>query len=335
MIVPLLKKGDVCSYHRLLLPFKYMELMRPEFETEQLESLISKASIVIFNRYYGGDIIDLLRLKKKYKFFLISDQDDFFDLYPKHVAYKGWVDWNMAQRIKESVMNSDYVITTTSRLADSLRQYNKNIEIIPNALPFDEEQFINDREVGDKVRFGIFGGKTHEHDLKQIQNCFRKLERKDSGKYEKILAGYDENDKDGVWHRMENIVKGNGEDYTRIYRLPLEMYMNAYNNADVALAPLESNFFNTGKSNLKILEAGCKEMPIITSNWPPYSDEPTDLVMKANSTNEWYFYMKYCIDNPNFIMEHGKKLGEYVRLHYNLKKINEKRIQLFEFLSSK
>lgn len=337
MIVPLLKKGDVCSFFRLLLPFQYLGLMKPEFEEETLETLFPKASIVIFNRYWGNDIIDLLKAKKRYGFSIVADIDDFWELYPNHVAYKGWQEWDMAQRTKESLMNADYVITTTSRLADVVRPLNKNIEVIPNALPFDYGQFSTKEYVADRIRFILAGGKTHLHDIKQIENCLKKLGRKNRGQYETVLAGYDDTDKDGVWSKIEAaVVKGNYiEFHRRINRLPLESYMDAYNQGDVVLAPLESNYFNQFKSNLKILEAGCKNMPIITSNYPPYSDESTDLVMKASSTNEWYDHMTYVIKNPTFVKERGIALGQYVRQHYDLRKVNELRTQLFSYLQNK
>lgn len=336
MILPILKKGDVCSYIRLLLPFKYGGWWKEEFDTEQLDSLLSKASVVIFNRYFGEDIIHLLKAKKKYGFKIITDLDDFWELYPNHVAYKGWQNWDMAQRTRESIMNSDFVIVTTKRLADVVLPLNKNIEVIPNALPFGDEPFINDREpIGERIRFLSAGGKTHYYDLKQIEPCLKKLNRLNRGQYELVMAGHDQFDKDGVWDKIEGIFKNNTKHYTRIYRLPLESYINCFNNGDVVLAPLETNYFNQFKSQLRVLEAGCKEMPIITSNYPPYSDEPTDLIMKASTTNEWYNHIKYCIDNPNFIIDKGKELGRYVRKYYNLQEVNIKRREVFDFLSSK
>lgn len=334
MIVPILKKGDSCSYHRLELPFRHLGLLRPEFETEQLESLLSKASVVVFNRVVDSDIIHLLRARKKWGFKICVDVDDAWQLYEGHVAYKGWIGWNMEQRIKESIMNADYVTTTTERLAEKIRPLNKNVLVLPNALPFGEGQFVNDRVAGDRVRFISAGGVTHLRDLKEIQNCFRKLERMDKGKYEMVLAGYDEFDKSGVWEKIEAVVKGGSKDYTRVYRLPLEMYMNAFNNGDVVLAPLERNTFNQFKSVLRIVEAGCKEMPIITSDWPPYCDEPTDLVMRATTTNQWYNHLSYCIKNPAFVKERGEALGAYVREKYDLRKINLLRTQLFQQLIS-
>jgi glycosyltransferase involved in cell wall biosynthesis len=104
-------------------------------------------------------------------------------------------------------------------------------------------------------------------------------------------------------------------------------------DADVALAPLEANMFTAFKSNLKILEAGCKNLPIICSNVPPYSDEPPTLgVMYASNTREWVEWFQWCVRNPTAVKELGQQLGQYVREHYDLRKINEHRKQIIESL---
>lgn len=335
MIVPILRANDAGLYHRLILPFKYSGWWKPEFDTDTLESLVKASSVVIFNRYFGKDIIELLKMKKKYGFRLVVDIDDNWILPLNHVAYRGWNEKNMPQRTIESLMNSDFVFTTTSRLAEAVLPYNKNVEVVPNALPFGEGQFVEwAGERSEKLRLLSTGGQTHLFDLKQITSCLNKLERFDSGKYEMTLAGYDEKRED-IWRKIENTVKGNGNNYRRINRLPIEDYMRVYDEGDVVLAPLINNSFNAMKSSLKILEAGCKNLPIITSDCPPYSDEPENLFLKAYTTNEWYNHIKYFMHNPEHAKRMGLELGQYVRQKYDLKKINLIRKQVFDYLSSK
>ena len=109
--------------------------------------------------------------------------------------------------------------------------------------------------------------------------------------------------------------------------------MNLYNNADVSLIPLERNVFTAFKSNLKILEAGCKNIPAICSFVPPYSDEPRgNVLLFAKNAREWYDHIKYCIKNPTFVKESGIQLGEYVRENYDLTKWNIVRRQIIDSL---
>ena len=48
-------------------------------------------------------------------------------------------------------------------------------------------------------------------------------------------------------------------------------YYQQYNHVDILLAPLIENHFNSVKSNLKFVEAGFAKIPIIATNFGPYS----------------------------------------------------------------
>lgn len=45
--------------------------------------------------------------------------------------------------------------------------------------------------------------------------------------------------------------------------------------------------------------------------------------------------IKICINNPNYGIESGLKLGEHVRENYDLIEINEKRRQIYDFALNK
>lgn len=331
MIIPILKKNDICSYHRLYLPLLTMGLLSEDMEEGNLESWLSKAKVVIFNRVFSDDIAELLWYKKKYGFKIICDIDDYWEVYPHHIAYPGAKHFNMFQRGKEALMNSDFVFASTPLLAKDCLQFNNNVEVIPNGLPFGEYQFTPFKARSSKIRLSYIGGNSHEHDVALIAPAIRKLS-KDADFCTKVhvsLCGYVE--KQPVWEKMKDNMSAKGaiKDFETRPRFPLEEYMDFYTETDIALAPLEMNYFNMRKSCLKVIEAGCKNIPIITSNIPPYSSEP---VIKCDTKHEWYRAIMRFVNNPSLIKEEGLKLGEYVREHYNIYKINEKRKQIFEFL---
>lgn len=138
--------------------------------------------------------------------------------------------------------------------------------------------------------------------------------------------------------------KFNNEFYIRRWTKPILLYGTMYNESDVVLAPLKNNnTFNSVKSQLKIVEAGAHHCPIICSNYGPYTiddiegkldgkqkgflvDENTDDSMK------WYECMKFYVENPDKIIEHGENLYEYVKENYNIDKINKNRAELFRKL---
>lgn len=335
-IVVLGKKNSGCDYHRIYQPFKYLGVDVYANEKEKLSTLLEKAKVVVFNRWAGFDIIHLLRRKKMHGFKIVVDLDDYWQLYSNHVLYNSWKASNMEKNIKEAIFNADLVTVTTSRLADVVKKINKNVEILPNGLPFGHEQFTYDNEQSHPFQFVYTAGSSHFWDLLSIKNVFYKIAREQIKKdFQFSLAGYNDKTPDSkkVWDAMENIGTASGKlNFIRRESLPLESYMKHYEGASCAIAPLEGNYFNGFKSNLKILEAGCKNIPIITSDVAPYSDEPSDCFLRASSINEWYTAISYFLKNPEYAKQLGWKLGEYVRKNYDLLKINEKRKQIFEHL---
>lgn len=283
--------------------------------------------VLIFNRACPLSLAHILRYRRQYGFKIICDLDDYWKLYPGHIAERAWKHFNTTQKMMEGMLNSDMVWTTTKRLADLVLPYNKNVEVIPNALPFDESQFNSEKTESDVVRVLYAGGTSHMKDLLSIRHLFEKLSNLD---FQLILGGY--NEKDPIfWDKIVKIMTGNGKikNFVKKGFLPLESYVDHYRDCDIGIAPLEFNFFNSCKSNLKLLEVGCKFSPIVTSAVPPYSDEKGPVLM-ADSTKTWYTHLERLIKDKVYRQEQGQWLGEYVRENYNLHDVNEKRRQIFE-----
>lgn len=337
MIVPIIKKGTSCDFHRLYLPLKYMGV--DVDSDKKLPTLLAEASVVVFNRWAGFEIEHLLRFKKKYGFKIICDLDDYFELYSRHILYKSWQEHDMKRKVLEGIFNADIVTVTTARLADVVKKYNKNVEVVPNGLPFDKEQFVAGERDFDKCQLLYVGGTSHFWDLLTLKSLFYKIAREDIKKKLQVsLAGYNDSNEESkrFWNAMESICTANKRlDYERKYNRPIEDYMGLYDGAGIAIAPLEDNYFNRFKSNLKILEAGCRRIPIVVSDIPPYSDEQSDLIMKCSSTSDWYKSIETLVKNPSLREEAGDHLGIYVRANYDLEKINEKRKQIFDYLCQK
>lgn len=133
---------------------------------------------------------------------------------------------------------------------------------------------------------------------------------------------------------MERIVKRCGS-YERRYSLPLHNYMEHYSRADISISPLENNTFNSYKSNLKIIEAGCKGIPCIVSNTKTYWQ---DIKIKdkgiffCDSVGEWYSNIKKLINNKGLLEDTGSQLKEYVKDNYNLFTWNHQRYYQLEKL---
>jgi processive 1,2-diacylglycerol beta-glucosyltransferase len=103
--------------------------------------------------------------------------------------------------------------------------------------------------------------------------------------------------------------------------------MNFYLEADMLLVPLLDNKFNRLKSNLKALEAGAKNIPILTYKRAPYDDIPTIF-----EVDNWERDIKRMAFSKQMREDFGNRNGEYVREHYDIFKINTQRFAIYSKL---
>ena len=157
----------------------------------------------------------------------------------------------------------------------------------------------------------------------------------------------------GMWLRL---AEDNGRDsygfkeefktefYQRRWTKPILLYGTMYNEADVVLTPLKNNnIFNQVKSQLKVVEAGAHHCPIVCSKYGPYTIDDIEGVNDGkqkgfyvdedkDGITKWYDIMKYYVDNPDKVKEHGDNMFEYVKDTYEVNVVNQKRAELFKKL---
>lgn len=337
-LVAICKMKTGCDAHRLVWPLRYMGIDVNQWNGLRLGDVIKTTRLFLFNRNPGFDIHHLAELRKVYGFKIVTDLDDYWELYTNHILYNSWTKNNTAKKIQDSIKLSDEVIVTTSILADKVRPLNKNVHIIPNGIAYDKNQFNDMKIESDKTRFLYCGGSSHFNDLQILKRPFEKVVNNSKFNNSKfILAGIDHTNKDSFnfWSKMERSFALNGRlpGYESRPTLGLESYMNHYSSGDVTLVPLEDNIFNACKSDLKILESAVKYNPCICSDVSPYSEFTNrNIVSYAKNAATWFDHIKKFATDKIFLKEQGQALGEYCREHYNLIKINKYRTQLFEHL---
>ena len=158
--------------------------------------------------------------------------------------------------------------------------------------------------------------------------------------YNSWLMTADDNGRDsyGIKEEFKN------EYYQRRWTKPILLYGTMYNEADVVLTPLKNNnTFNQVKSQLKIIEAGAHHCPIICSNYGPYTIDDIEgkidgkqkgFLVDEKDTMKWLECMKFYVENPEKIKEHGENMFEYVRDNYEISITNKKRAELFKKLAN-
>lgn len=288
----------------------------------------------MFSRECPFDLDQLVEFRKEYGFKLVVDVDDHWYLYPRHILYDSWRNNGTSVQIMKSLVLADYITTTHDYLRDKVRTLvgAKPIGVLPNALPYGKEQFTDDKVDTDNIVYSC--GITHLEDIKTLRRFFELCNQNgDIQKYKFCVAGFNASNQRSheTWLKIEKEAKLYGN-YNRWESLPLETYMNHYKYAKIAIAPLQDNEFNKSKSNLKIIEAACKNIPMLASDMHPYTAMPGLLLCKTQ--RDWYNNLKMLVRNPDKMKEHGNTLGEYVRENYNLDKINKIRKQLYDKWSS-
>ena len=134
--------------------------------------------------------------------------------------------------------------------------------------------------------------------------------------------------------------------YIRRWTEEVTTYANNYNYFDISLAPLLETFFNSNKSQLKVIEAGFHKKALIASEVDPYTLDLVSaydggkynekgnclLVSPKKNHKQWAQHMKRLVENPNLIKDLGEKLYETVKDKYSLKKVCKDRVEFLKTL---
>ena len=320
------------TYHRLALP---LSIMAKEYclitDTLSEELLIEKQiNVLVINRFCEVvPLTEIVKWRAKLGFKLIIDIDDYWELFTQHLSYSTYRLNGIPNLIKSYIRFADLVTCTHTRLYYEIIKINKNCEIIPNGLPFDKDQFVNNKIEHDKINIAHTGSITHFPDIKQLKNPILALSKSKSFKEScrMLLCGWHDYNK-WHWDQIGNIYTANKTlDYKIQEALPVDLYMNHYAEADMLLCPLLDNRFNRLKSNLKALEAGVRNIPILAFNRDPYADIPT--IFHVDNWERDIKRMAFSVQMRN---DYGQRNGEYVREHYDLFKINESRFAIYSKL---
>lgn len=329
-IITVGQRNSGVSFHRLFNPIIYLEkdyAMMTDVLTE--EELDKGYDIVFINRYIAGmEVNEIVRLREKYGFKLVVDIDDYWYLDPWHILYGKYP----TKKVIDHIKIADLVTCSNNDLAVYIDELNKNWIVIPNALPYGEDQFTDVKTESDRVRFVYAGSITHGKDIALLKNPMKRVATdvitKNNSRF--ILCGYSQaKEVANEWGRMINdyMCGFKVDGYIR-EALPVDQYMNFYNEADACLIPLVDSKFNSMKSNLKVLEAAVKNAVVIASNVKPYSDCP--YIIPVNHQSGWFENIKKVVKDAIYRQEMGIANGEWCRENFNLIKVNELRGQVFK-----
>ncbi|MBP0943094.1 hypothetical protein V2K16_22720 [Pseudomonas alliivorans] len=296
-----LRHGPSCDYHRVVLPFRYLKVT-------------PRVPVFWFNRVASAGVARLKQLKAS-GVRIVMDIDDHFELPADHYLFRSFKRSGMTQNILSGLRLADVVVVTHPVLAAEVVPFNRNVVIIPNALPFDDGQFTlsADTQTGSPLVYAA--GTSHQPDLRMVAPFLPSRSLTVAGDIE----GHAE------WAKMRLTTPD------QLWRgsMPLDTYMSVYDGHRVAIAPLVNNAFNRCKSNLKTLEAGAKGLPLIASDCHPYRNWLDQRhVIYCETGNAWSSEVRAMTAEKAH--DYGHALAEHVRTHYHLRDANELRRQIIE-----
>ena len=327
-ILAITSKQSGVGYHRIMMPLVNMKkdycLITDTLSEETFEG---KFDIVVMNRMLANITPEqMIEWRKKYGFKLIVDNDDHWQLDPSHILYQNYILNSVPQQIISWLQIADLCTCTHDRLAEEIYKHNTNVEILPNAIPYGEEQFILDKKESALVRLFWSGSGTHVRDLEILRNPMKRI----NFPVRTIIAGYNEGEKH-IWDNMICAFTNGLKLKPTIYNYnPVTEYMAAYCDSDISLIPLVDSKFNSMKSNLKVLETASKKNPAIVSNVHPYKGFYP--ACHVNSQKDWYYWIKLLTHDQAARKQYGNDLYEYCNKNFNLHEVNKQRFAIYNKL---
>jgi glycosyltransferase involved in cell wall biosynthesis len=334
---------DGVAYHRLFLPSQYLENFEVRRRVKNIfPADMEWADVVVVSRLMDGPAEQIRGICDKYNVKLVVDVDDLWILPQNHILHQYYQKTQYGKKQEDYLKIADQVWTTNIRLADEIRPFNKNVIVIPNALPYGKEQFTDERTESDRVRFFYAGGHTHKHDINLLKDVNRELRNdpifKEKGQF--VLGGGYENPTDiyvdKIWADMEQVYSGHAvksPTYKRLYGKGVHNYMELYREADVGLIPLEDNRFTRCKSNLKILECAAKKIPCIVSHMPTYWDNNPPTISAGIKQRSFGDAIKALINDPAIVEIYGQYLYKWAMEHHYLPTVNKIREEALKNIS--
>lgn len=321
------------SFHRLIMPVVYIMKGKPEdfaLITNDINDKVLEQGfdVVLINRSIGISAKTMSEFKLKYKFKLIVDNDDHWELDPHHILANAYHVHKIGDQIISFIKIADVCTCTHDRLAEDIKKLNTNVYVIPNALPYGDGQFSSAKTPSDKIRLFWSGSDTHAQDISLLRGPIKRLHSDGElrGKIKIVMAGYAERSKP-VWDGMVSALSMGLRLDTQIYNFAKpEKYMFAACDSDIALVPLLATRFNGMKSNLKVLEAAAKKNPAIVSLTNPYLNLPACYVNKKT----WYLWIRELVNDASMREEKGMELFEFCNTNFNLIEWNKVRYEVFK-----
>jgi len=208
------------------------------------------------------------------------------------------------QRMAQALRKSDRLIVTTETLRQHYKKYVDDVWLIPNCLDKQWAGLKKAQPAGTKLRVGWVGAGQHKGDLELVTAVVREL----AHEVDWVFMGM-------CTEEIRPLLK-EFHGFVAIGDYPAKM---ASLELDIAIAPLEKNFFNECKSNLRLLEYGAMGWPVVCSDVYPYQTLNPPVQRCSDDTGEWVAALRKLVVDEGLRTSMGEALHTWVQENFLLK----------------
>jgi len=324
-----------CGYWRIKLPGEYLREYEDKISVHisdleiEYDKLVQYDTIVVQRVLDFEQYLILSSLKQAGIKIIYEIDDDVFNVESHNPAAVIFNRFDTKLCIEHCLDIADAVIVTSERLAKALEIEEKAI-IYPNSLDW-SIMFSTGYKDPEKQKTRLFwsGSNTHNEDFKVCINALTRIfaERDDVELF--IMGGCPESLAKSMQPFMDRILVCQGM-HTEAYFNYLQFNLDA----DIGLIPLTNSIFNYSKSTCKGLEYTLAGIPIIASDYPPYSDvyENEKDALLCRNEEDWYEKINILLENKKMrdelIKNARKKAVEKFNLRKNATRLGEEIIKI-------
>jgi len=309
--------GSGSRYYRMIPQLKYMqslghEVILSDSNDQQMEQHIQWSDIVILEMVFSAAIVKLCKkLGKK----VVFECDDLIHTVPKtHYSYDSIKGFKNKTKVWKEIINClrhcDGFITTNETLKKQYGWLAKKSLVFDNYLDITHWLKEYKPNHSDMIRLLWAGSTSHKGDLLKFKPIMKRILEKyphvkfiyvgDGGvKTDDLQAKFIYGDDlwEGIPNNRENILAVPGNIWP---------YKLAALQADIAIAPLQKNFFNKCKSQCKYLEYSINKIPAVYSahHYTNVLNRHTGIL--AETDDDWVCGLSYLIENE----KERKRIGE-------------------------
>lgn len=302
--------GSGAAYWRLIDPL--MMLPKDEFQVTIADGGVRMEQLEEYDIYCLQSIVDKEGIAKMYYMQqekgkkIVCDIDDAMEINEDNPHAEEHKMTDAVYVIGQTLKIADMITTTTPYLANRLKKYNDNIQILPNYMDMGRWGGPVRPNVSKEIRIGWMGSITHLNDIKMVVPTLKRI----LGEYPnvKLVLMGDIRFKD--LFDSENVEVRLG--------VPFDVYPAILRGLqlDIGICPLLDTEFNRAKSNIKALEMALVNVPCIASDVEPYKKS---LAYKlAKTEDDWYEQITDLIKREGKRRQAGKKAHNRLLNEYDL-----------------